>query len=212
MAASFRLIPLVLVLACNDDPALPGGGGDSGITDRGSDLDAGADAGEVDAGLDAGSSASAKRVFVTSARFNGNLGGLGGGDDKCQAEADAALLMGTFRAWISTPAQNAIQRMADTGPWTLVDGTTLVFATREQMEQGPSVPLNRNARGELVASAVWTGTIEDGTASDETCQSWTSGFTADFAAVGSSAAADIGWTMTATQTCSGSAALYCFEQ
>ncbi len=46
----------------------------------------------------------AKTVFVTSATFKSNLGGLAGADDKCQAEADDAASIvpsGIYLAWLS---------------------------------------------------------------------------------------------------------------
>ncbi len=45
-----------------------------------------------------------KTVFVTSAAFKGNLGGLTGADAKCQAEADGPASIvpsGTYLAWLS---------------------------------------------------------------------------------------------------------------
>ncbi len=45
-----------------------------------------------------------KTVFVTSASFSSNLGGLTGADDKCQAEADGPASIvpaGTYLAWLS---------------------------------------------------------------------------------------------------------------
>ncbi len=35
-----------------------------------------------------------KTVFVTSERFNGNIGDLKGADDKCQVQADGSVLQG----------------------------------------------------------------------------------------------------------------------
>jgi hypothetical protein len=40
------------------------------------------------------------KAFVTSATYDGNLGGLTGADQKCQARADAAGLPGSYRAWL----------------------------------------------------------------------------------------------------------------
>ncbi len=52
----------------------------------------------------AGSAYAQKTVFVTSATFNGNLGGLTGADEKCQTEADGPVSIvpsGTYLAWLS---------------------------------------------------------------------------------------------------------------
>ena len=51
-----------------------------------------------------------KLVFVTSGSWNGNLGGLTGGDGKCQTLANAAALGGTFKAWLSNNTNNPQSR------------------------------------------------------------------------------------------------------
>src|SRR5207248_10614341 len=67
-----------------------------------------------------------KRVFVTSATYNRNLGVLAGADAKCQALASAAALTGTYKAWLSTSTINARDRVTQAGvPYTLVDGTVV---------------------------------------------------------------------------------------
>ena len=48
-----------------------------------------------------GGSPTSRTVFITSATYNGALGGVIGGDTRCQALADAAELSGTFLAWLS---------------------------------------------------------------------------------------------------------------
>ncbi|MBK7077054.1 MAG: hypothetical protein IPH44_32665 [Myxococcales bacterium] len=66
-----------------------------------------------------------KRVFVSSALYTGGqIGNLMGGDQKCQALANAAGLTGTFRAWLSTTGTNARDRIvAADARFVLVDGT-----------------------------------------------------------------------------------------
>ncbi len=47
-----------------------------------------------------------KTVFLTIASFNGNLGGLTGADEKCQAEADGPASIvpsGAYLAWLLEP-------------------------------------------------------------------------------------------------------------
>src|SRR6185369_16979862 len=50
----------------------------------------------------------ARVVFLSSATYNGNMGGYAGADAKCQALAAAvpALAPKTFAAWISTSASS----------------------------------------------------------------------------------------------------------
>ncbi len=48
-----------------------------------------------------------KTVFLTIASFNGNLGGLTGADEKCQAEADGPASIvpsSTYLAWLVNSA------------------------------------------------------------------------------------------------------------
>ena len=42
-----------------------------------------------------------KKIFVTSETYTGNLGGLAGADNHCQALATAAKIKGTYKAWLS---------------------------------------------------------------------------------------------------------------
>ncbi len=51
------------------------------------------------------------RLFVTSLKYNGNLGGLSGADAKCQARADAASLGGIWKAWLSDSTTDASARL-----------------------------------------------------------------------------------------------------
>ncbi|MCA9638983.1 MAG: DUF4215 domain-containing protein, partial [Myxococcales bacterium] len=68
----------------------------------------------------------ARRVFVTSTLYQGNLGGLAGADAKCQARAQAAGLPGTFLAWLSDNTNNPNTRFTKSmGPYVLVNGTKI---------------------------------------------------------------------------------------
>src|SRR5439155_14460607 len=70
------------------------------------------------------------RVFVSSANFTGDLGGLHGADGICSSAAGTAGLTGRFIAWMSDTTTNAIDRvMNDVGPWVRLDGA-LVFANK----------------------------------------------------------------------------------
>ena len=55
--------------------------------------------------------ASSSRVFVTSATYNGNLGGLSGADAKCQESANAAKLGGIWKAWLSDQRTYSVDRL-----------------------------------------------------------------------------------------------------
>lgn len=76
-----------------------------------------------------------KTVFVTSATFSGNLGGLTGADDKCQAAADGPASIvppGTYIAWLSTSVKDAIDRLpANTSGYFLPSGKKVADSTTD---------------------------------------------------------------------------------
>lgn len=64
-------------------------------------------------------------VFVTRQEFlGGELGGLSGADGKCQAEADEAVVPGTYRAWLADDTDSPLGRFTQADvPYELVDGS-----------------------------------------------------------------------------------------
>ena len=176
----------------------------------------------------------AKRVFETSRLFTGDLAtagwattGLDGADNLCNSAAIVANLGGTWRAWLSAPGQSAADRIADVGPWYLVDRRTKVFDTKfglgrgsmlpqlPGVDVGPLVDITMNELG-LVSSPAsddWTGTEATGKASPFDCQGWTSDApTAGEGLVGIGPVDFRWWTDSVTNPCSNHARLLCFEQ
>lgn len=206
--------------ACSSS-STPVAAGDAGSTvDGASGTPNDTDAGTPSATRDA--SAPHKRVFVTSKYYPGNnLGGLAKMDSACNSVATAAKLGGTWRAWASSSTENAIERLADVGPWfTLAGG--LVAPTRASLADGPEVPIDRDESGARLGGFgnVWTGTTRAGKASGATCSDWavSDGLAPDggqlTGTVGLAFATVLTWTDTAAiATCDGSSlSLYCFEQ
>jgi hypothetical protein len=77
-------------------------------------------------GFDDGIGPQAKIVFATSQGFTGNLGGLAGADAICQAEANAAGLPGTYKAFLSDNNTSAADRLNQSSlPYELVNGTPI---------------------------------------------------------------------------------------
>jgi hypothetical protein len=141
------------------------------------DAEAGADdagTGGVDAAVDL--MPDRYRVFVTSTRYTGALGGLVGADAKCAALALAKGLNGVYRAWLSTSQLDAYNRISGGGPWYRIDGKTVVFLTRVTLASGPLVPVLLDENGTLPVGdpSVWTGTSSNGTGSAATCDDWSS--------------------------------------
>jgi hypothetical protein len=131
-----------------------------------------------EAGSDVGDSEpvpGAKRVFVTSLTYTGDLAsegkaatGLLGADNICNEHAKAANLGGNWVAWVSTSTEDAIDRVPDVGPWYFVDRTTKVFPSKFYIKDGPLVPLVIDERGLTLEGPglsrlyVWTGTDNSG--------------------------------------------------
>jgi hypothetical protein len=99
------------------DAEKPDSSVDAGSMD-GSVVDTGTDTAVVDSGMSDGfvpqdaSLARTRVVFITSAIYSGNLGGLAGADAKCQARADASTGVAkgkVFKAWLRPlPSRRAL--------------------------------------------------------------------------------------------------------
>jgi hypothetical protein len=131
--------------------------------------------------------------FVTSSNpgNGGNLGGLSGADAYCQSLA-AAVGAGdkTWHAYLSTSTVDARDRIGD-GPWYNVKGV-MIAANVNQLHGDNNLTaetaLNENGvapnylggdplapLAEPLQHDMLTGTDEDGTATDMTCNNWTDG-------------------------------------
>jgi hypothetical protein len=175
----------------------------------------------------------AKRVFVTKVTTKGDLktegrgsSGLDGGDKLCQAAADAATLGGKYKAWLSSSSENAIDRIADVGPWYLVDRCTLVFPNRAAIiAEGPRTNINLTAGGQVVTpnsyddGYTWTGTTGSGVyAPGRNCNDWTTSSEFDpqgsrnFATIGSVPKDISAWSSLGPNYCSSTHRIICFEQ
>lgn len=175
---------------------------------------------------------SVKRVFATSATFSGNLmtaggatDGLTGADTLCTQAAKGANLggSGSWKAWLSVQALDAKRRIADVGPWYLVDGQTKVFNNAAGLTATPLVPITMSEQGMSLigssgGSSVWTGTDNGGVTSPVgNCSGWTStgGTSSLYGRIGDALSTQ-GWTQSTggqmLLPCTQNARLYCFEQ
>lgn len=140
--------------------------------------------------------------FVTSENpgQGGNLGGLAGADAYCTALAEGAGIEGkTWRAYLSTSTVDARDRIGS-GPWYNVKGE-MIAANVAQLhgdnnltgetaidENGDTpaylimVDGAAQRAGDSLVHDILTGTNEDGTANEATCNNWTDG-TADSTAM-----------------------------
>jgi hypothetical protein len=167
-------------------------------------------------------------VFQTSAGFTGTqIGGLNGGDAKCQAAATAANLNGTFKAWLAagnaTPATR-YTNVDKAGPYRVVanasDGgnpppkVAENFADLFSCGGGTCLnnAINRDEKGVSQGGnpAVWTGVKADGSASADTCGEW--GSNAGNGLIGSGTSTSTTWTDSLVSACTSPNILYCFQQ
>ncbi len=220
MKRTMGLVCLCVLAACGGDGTPTGSG------DMASDMLTN------NSGSDMAMSSGAKRVFVTSQAYNGNLGGFTGADAKCNLLAQAANVTGTWKAWLSASTSSALDRIAGNGPWKSIahldEFSGLVQETIFNNRAGLMVvPLTNIHYDELgydvtgngqLSAPVWTGTVLGGTISTGgTCQNWTSstcsfGSDCDYGETGSANAIQQ-WTDYENPTqCGEMLRIYCFEQ
>lgn len=171
------------------------------------------------------SATSVKLVFITSATFDGDLAtrggqtsGLAGADALCANAGEAANLGRSFKAWVSDETTNAIDRIADVGPWHFAtsDGSPgpIAFNNKANLGTIPLAALNITEQGMMLASSerAWTGSNNGGTTFvARTCTSWTSNQGPDFGIIGD-AQSTSNWTYISAQQCNLTAHLYCIGQ
>lgn len=165
-----------------------------------------------------------KKVFVTSMRFGGNLGGLAGADGKCQDLATIADLSGTYKAWLSDTTGSPSTRFTRaTGPYILVDGTVVANSYDDLVSGGIRHAIDLTEYGNpgnfdpLAASQkyVWSNTTASGAlyVSWASCNNWTTTDGSVTGNWGSAAAVTATWSSLGTAGCNFlTAPLYCFEQ
>jgi len=152
-------------------------------------------------------------VFVTSATYSGSLGGLAGADAKCQALANAKSLGGTWKAWLSTSAVNAKDRITD-AVYRKLDGVIVANSLADLTDGSISSIIdlaedNTRHSGFSAGSYVWTGTGEDGNKLADTCGDWN-----NYGLQGVDGfvwLTNYWWTNLGSGSCSNQARLYCFK-
>lgn len=159
-----------------------------------------------------------KYVFVTSQTYNGNLGGLTGGDAKCQTRADAQNSLSivknkTWKAWLSTSSQNAIDRITNE-KYVRIDGQIIANDKNDLINSTIAHPINITEINDIITGSeqrVWTGTETNGQGAFDTCLDWTKN---DFSMDGEegAVASTSEWTSGTANECAKLNKLYCFEQ
>jgi hypothetical protein len=214
------------------------------VADGSSDAASGDDAGDDTTVADAGpttpipddAAATRKLVFLTSALYTADLGGLTGADAKCQAAASTAKVPGSYKAWIGDLVTSPPDRLTHSDvPYELVDGTLIASDWTELLAQGDAAlahpidetelggPATRQPVSDDCAPTAWTGDFHSGLAvGSSECAGWTiavddAGTSGDGGVAGASLGATnettSNWRASCyTLRCSQLAPLYCFEQ
>lgn len=207
-------------------PAADAGPLDAGVADAGA-IDASrdgatatdataSDAASVDATAD-GEAPRATRIFVTSTRYDGNLGGLAGGDARCQALADREGLGGTWLAWLGDGTDGPATRFVrSTGEYRLVGGERVAVGWDDLVDGTIEVPLDHDETGTPLPAAddriVFTAVFHTGgRPTPVSCTAWSTN-APDLVPTGLASRIDTGWTVFAPHPCNEMHHLYCFEQ
>jgi hypothetical protein len=201
------------------------------VGDASSPIDASASDGAV--AIDAGSTPIVtcdggpceRFVFITSAVYGGNLGGIAGANAKCMeraASAGATLANRTFVALLSGSAGitgNAIDRAGNGPPFRRVDGVLVSEGGSLFNDAGTLLaPLNRDEHGvERDDVSVWTGTDAFGSVTDQGvhCSDWTSAESSIQGSTGTANAAGImdgTWLYNNSEACNLQRRIYCVQQ
>ena len=153
-------------------------------------------------------------VFITSDRYQGNVGGLEGADAICNLHAQTAGLAGTYVAYLSSSTVDAIDRLGDARGWVRVDGKPFVDTVDDLRHRRLWHPVHMDENGTLLnASLVMTGTDYDGSLWDywDNCHDYTTSEFEGSSGVGvSSGFATGSWSRGAGAVCSVHLRLYCF--
>jgi hypothetical protein len=162
-----------------------------------------------------------KTVFVTSATFKNNLGGLTGADDKCQAEADdpaSIVPSGTYLAWLSDGTHSPDTRFTKSShPYILPDGTKIAEDFTDLTSGSILHAIDIDPTGEPVGlQEFWTGTNPDGTtaSSSVSCDGWTANPAANFRGMAgrTNLSSSLWTTKWGAARCSFLGRLVCFQQ
>jgi hypothetical protein len=166
---------------------------------------------------DTGSSGEETLVFVSSQKYDGNLGGLIGADAKCQSMADTASLGGSWMAWLGDGVDGPVTRFvhAETG-YRLVGGGLIAENFPDLIDGTIGVPINNDETGTPLPSdddmIVWTAVFHTGgEPTPVNCSGWTAAENS-YVPTGLATSTDTGWTVTAPYNCSEFHRIYCFEQ
>lgn len=151
-----------------------------------------------------------KLIFVTNGSWTGDLGGLSGADDKCNAEAEARGFSGTFQALLGSASGRPETRSIHYPlPYISENGSYLQSGFHDLFNSGPDNPVNPDPY-----TRAWTGLNADGTLSGSDCNGWSDSSTGFRGSTGKVDTIGNAWLNDGgvTYSCSNTLSLYCIEQ
>lgn len=163
------------------------------------------------------------KVFATSTKGPGNIGGLEGADAECQRLANAAGLPGAYLAWLSDSNASPASRFTKaTAPYSLPGGEVVATSWADLTNGNPlRHAIDQIETGDEVTGTgpsgfrAWTNTTDNGDASgadpDGNCADWTTDAASPTGNFGSTMSTTQ-WTAAGFQQCPAEARLYCFQQ
>lgn len=154
-------------------------------------------------------------MFLTSTASTGDIGGLAGADQICEARATAGNLGGgPWVAWLSTSTIGAVDRLAPgAGPFVhAVSGVTIAHNVEDLTDGTICNPIRWDEFGGSWVGYAWTGSFADGTVSGYTCDDWNEESHSEYGTWGFVHETDQSWTHHDYTNCAfGVMQLYCFE-
>jgi hypothetical protein len=157
-------------------------------------------------------------VFVSSAVYAGDLGGVVGADAKCQALADASSVPRikgrSFLAWVSTAATSPSLRFTHgTMRYILGDGTPVAASWLDLTVGSLTNGIDTDEQDAVRMGGAWTATSSiNATYSGQSCLDWTSTKLGDKGRYGNVGGSGNGWSGSGDSDCGALNALYCFEK
>lgn len=162
------------------------------------------------------------RIFLTSVKYNGNLGGITGADSKCSDLATSAGLTKTYKALLSDSSSDVVNRLS-------ISGNTYVFSDSVNKNKVVSLGsdlwltsstellnvIDRDEKYNLISSEKsWSGTDSDGIVaiSNDHCNDWTSNISTQQGQVGVIGSKTDTWVEGTAENCNQYFRLICISQ
>lgn len=162
------------------------------------------------------------RVFVSSSKYTGNLGGLDGANDKCQALASDAGLKssGKFKAILFSKDKGAPDLKGCSGGYYSVDRRRKIAkSTKDLLDPDTDLDYRieyyqTGEKRESGTSSVWTGADKEGGKFEKDkndCRGWTSSSSGKRGRRGKLSDRDEGWLDDGSTDCDNKCRIYCAE-